>query len=89
VVRTRAVEVDIAFDGTTGTHWLVWGSDGEDLIRADGATRPRHGNPAMLVECETPDSPPGPWRTSGTPERRLDDRGRGYPATRVHRGSAS
>ena len=30
---------DIAFHGSTGVVWLVWGSNGENLIRAEGATR--------------------------------------------------
>jgi hypothetical protein len=31
---------DVAFrDGTRGLIWLVWGSDGENVIRAEGANR--------------------------------------------------
>jgi hypothetical protein len=31
---------DAAFhDGAGGLSWLVWGSNGENLIRAEGATR--------------------------------------------------
>ena len=30
---------DIAFHGPAGVVWLVWGSNGENLIRAEAATR--------------------------------------------------